>query len=215
MAPQPQLSLRHHTRADLAQKRGELREVILAAAIAEFAEHGLRGASTLGIAERAGISKTKLHYYISSKEELYQEALTQITTIWAELFEGISLDKGPEAFLTDYITRKVQFSLRHPAEVRMFASEVMRGAPMLHQNWAGSRAATLRAAERITAWADQGLIRRVDPLLLQFNIWALTEAYATLGVELRYMLELPQTAALNQTRITEELIALVLNGLRP
>ncbi len=210
-----ELSPRHHTRADLAQKRGELREIIRSAAIAEFSEHGLRGASTLGIAERAGISKTKLHYYISSKEELYQEALDHITTIWAELFEGIALDKGPQAFLTDYITRKVQFSLTHPAEVRMFTSEVMRGAPMLRQNWAGSRAATLRAAERISAWADQGLIRRIDPLLLQFNIWAMTEAYATLGVELRFMLDAPEASPLNQANITAELIKLVLNGTRP
>ena len=210
-----ELSPRHHTRADLAQKRGELREIIRSAAIAEFSEHGLRGASTLGIAERAGISKTKLHYYISSKEELYQEALDHITTIWAELFEGIALDKGPQAFLTDYITRKVQFSLTHPAEVRMFTSEVMRGAPMLRQNWAGSRAATLRAAERISAWADQGLIRRIDPLLLQFNIWAMTEAYAVLGTEVRFMLAVDDDKPLDRAAITAEISTLVLNSLRP
>ena len=214
MAAPEALSLRHVGRGDLARKRGELRDHIRAAAIAEFAEHGLRGASTQGIADRAGISKTKLHYYIDSKEELYAEALTHITGIWADLFEGIALDKGPEAFLSDYIARKVRFSLTHPAEVRMFTGEVMRGAPMLHAVWAGSREATLRASRLIGAWADQGLIRRVDPLLLQFHIWAMTEAYAVMASEARFMSGLGPDDPLDEAHIVAEITALVLNGLR-
>ena len=213
MASAP-VSLRHHLRADLAQKRGELRELIREAAIAEFAEHGLRGASTQGIADRARISKTKLHYYIDSKEELYQETLTHIITIWADLFEGIDLDHGPEAFLTEYIARKARFSVSHPNEVRLFTQEVMRGAPMLRRTWAQSRDATSRAAARIEAWADQGLIRRVDPMLLQFHIWAMTESYAVLATEVRFMSGLAEDAPLDPERIAAEITALVLNGLR-
>ena len=97
-------------------------------AILEFAENGLRGASTQGIADRVGISKTKLHYYISSKEELYQEALNHIVETWTEIYDGVTLNNGPEAFLRDYIARKVQYSLEHPAEVRLFVHEIMRGA---------------------------------------------------------------------------------------
>jgi len=208
------VSLRHHLRADLAQKRGELREHIRTAAIAEFAEHGLRGASTQGIADRACISKTKLHYYIDSKEELYQEALTHITTIWEDLFEGIDLDHGPEAFLTEYIARKARFSITHPNEVRLFTLEVMRGAPMLRRDWGQSRNATARAAARIDAWADLGLIRRVDPILLQFHIWAMTESYAILGTEVRFMSGLEADAPLDAEKIAAEITALVLNGLR-
>lgn len=202
------------SRPDLALKRVELREVIRDAAIAEFAELGLRGASTQGIADRAGISKNKLHYYIDSKEELYQEALDHIMEIWADLFEGISLDQGPVAFLTDYIARKVSFSLNHPAEVKMFTGEVMRGAPMLCDHWAGSREVTLRAAERIENWVAAGLIRHVDPILLQFHIWAMTEAYAVIGTEIRFMMGLDDAARLDQTAIAAEITALVLNGLQ-
>ncbi len=208
------VNLRHHQRADLAQKRGALRDHIRAAAIVEFAEHGLRGASTQGIADRAGISKTKLHYYIDSKEELYQEALSHITAIWADLFEGINLDTGPQAFLTEYIARKVRFSISHPNEVRLFTLEVMRGAPMLRRDWEGSRAAMARASARIDGWADQGLIRRLDPALLQFHIWAMTESYALLATELRFMTRLEDGAPLDEGRIAAEITALVWNGLR-
>lgn len=202
------------SRVDLAIKRNELRDVIRAAAIAEFAEHGLRGASTQGIADRAGISKTKLHYYIDSKEELYQQALDHIIRTWSELFEGISLDHGPKAFLTDYIERKIRFSLEHPAEVRMFAGEVMRGAPMLHNHWAGSRAATRRAIVRIESWIADGLIRPVDPMLLQVHVWAMTETYAVMGTEVRFMLGLAEGAALDAGHIAAEITQLVWNGVR-
>lgn len=202
-------------RVDLAQKRGELRDHIRDAAIAEFAENGLRGASTQAIADRAGISKTKLHYYIDSKEDLYQQALDHIIDIWAELFDDIPLDLGPEAFLSFYIARKISFSIHHPAEVRVFVNEIMRGAPMLRSHWAGSRAATLRAAERIQDWIDAGLIRAVDPILLQFNIWALTEHYALMAPEVRFMLGLADDDALDEARITVEVTSLVLQGLRP
>jgi AcrR family transcriptional regulator len=208
------LTQRHVGRGDLARKREELRDVIRTAAITEFAEHGLRGASTQGIADRAGISKTKLHYYIDSKEELYAEALTQITTTWAELFEGVALDQGPEAFLSDYIARKLRYSLTHPAEVRMFTGEVMRGAPMLHTVWAGSRAATLRASELFVTWADQGLIRRVDPFLIQFHIWAMTESYAVMASEVRFMSGLGRDDPLDEAHIVAEITAFVLSGLR-
>lgn len=203
------------TRSDLAQKRGELREVIRDAAIAEFAELGLRGASTQGIADRAGISKNKLHYYIDSKEELYQDALSHIMAVWADLFDGVPLEQGPNAFLSDYIARKVGFSLDHPAEVKMFTGEVMRGAPMLVHHWAGSRDATRRAASRIEAWVAEGLIRPVDPMMLQFHIWAMTEAYAVLGAEVRFMLGVEGDTPLDRAAISAEITEMVLNSLRP
>ena len=200
-------------RIDLAMKRGELREAIRDAAIAEFAEHGLRGASTQGIADRAGISKTKLHYYIDSKDDLYQQVLGHIVGIWADLFDGIALDQGPKAFLFDYISRKVHFSLQHPAEVRLFTQEVMRGAPMLEKHWAASRAVTLRAARQIDQWVADGLIRPVDPMLLQFHIWSMTELYAVMGTEVRYMQGFSAEAPLDAEHIVAEISALVLTGL--
>lgn len=202
-------------RVDLAQKREGLREAIREAAIAEFAELGLRGASTQGIADRAGISKTRLHYYISSKEELYEEALDHIIDIWARLAQDLPLDQGPEAFLADYVARKVDFSLDHPAKVKMFTSEVLRGAPMLRSHWAGSREATLAVVRRIERWMHEGKIRPLDPLLLLVHLWSMTEAYAVIATEIRYMMGLPEDAKLDRTLIAREITDLVLRGIRP
>lgn len=202
-------------REDLATKRNAIRETIRTAAIAEFSENGLRGASTQGIADRAGITKTKLHYHISSKEELYQEVLDHIVRVWAELFEGIPMNGHPDTFFANYINRKVRYSLEHPAEVKLFVNEVMRGAERLRDHWVGSRETTLRAAEKIENWVAEGLIRPVHPILLQFHIWALTEQYAVMAEEARFMLSLDRDALLDADLITAELTTLVLNGLKP
>ncbi|MBX2874947.1 MAG: TetR/AcrR family transcriptional regulator [Saprospiraceae bacterium] len=48
---------------------------ILAAAETVFHENGFKGARTTLIAKKAGVSRTMLHYYYSTKEELFQEVL--------------------------------------------------------------------------------------------------------------------------------------------
>ncbi len=58
-------------RAGGADTRGEL----LAAASAEFAEHGLDGTSMRGVARRAGVDAKLVHHYFGSKEELFTESV--------------------------------------------------------------------------------------------------------------------------------------------
>ena len=94
------------SRQDLVAKRAELKEEIHQAAILEFSENGLRGASTQGIADRAGISKTKLHYYISSKEELYQEVLKKIVGTWEEIYAGFPWEKVLRLFFGTILHEK-------------------------------------------------------------------------------------------------------------
>lgn len=202
-------------RAELAARREEMMQTIRQAAIKEFAAKGLHGASTQAIADRAGISKTKLHYYISSKEDLYVDALRHIVDVWAELFHGLDMNAGPERFLRDYIGRKIRHALDHPEVARMFTGEVMRGAPLLLPLWEASRQATATAATVIEGWIAAGLIRPVDPVLLQFNIWALTQHYALHLSEVRFMLNLSDSTPLDSDHIVDEVTELVLHGLRP
>lgn len=202
-------------RSDLAARREELMGTIRAAAIAEFALNGLNGASTQAIADRAGMSKTRLHYYIPSKQDLYVDALRHIVEVWADLFHGLDMTAGPERFLRDYIERKVRHAIDHPEVSRMFTGEVMRGAPFLHDFWDTSREATRHASQVIERWIAEGLIRPVDPVLLQFNIWALTQHYALHATEARFMLGLAEGAPLDASHIADEVTELVLRGLRP
>lgn len=187
--------------------------MIRSAAISEFAENGLLGASTQRIADRAGITKTRLHYYISSKEELYEDALEHVTGAWVDLFDEISETEDPRAFIASYIKRKVRFCLDNPDVVKLFAKEIMRGAPMLLDRFTRSRTTMQRAAAMINGWSDAGLIRRVDPVLLQFHIWAMTEHYALRQSEVQFMLGLASTDDLDVDFVVQEMTELVAFGL--
>ena len=68
------------------QGRERILGAIREAAIAEFSRHGFKGASTKAIAERAGLTKPQLHYYISSKEDLYEELLYSVLNGWSGAF---------------------------------------------------------------------------------------------------------------------------------
>lgn len=61
---------------------------ILAAAIEEIAEHGLGGARTRSIAERAGVNNALLHYHFRTREDLLVEAATTAFAALAEMAEA-------------------------------------------------------------------------------------------------------------------------------
>src|SRR4051812_24137805 len=83
------------------QNRERVLAAIRAAAIAEFSQNGMKGTSTQAIAERAGLTKPQLHYYIRGKEELYEELLMSVVADWKGIFDSASTDPGK--VLGDYI----------------------------------------------------------------------------------------------------------------
>jgi TetR/AcrR family transcriptional regulator len=81
-------------------KSGDLRgtrERILAAALNEFAEHGLAGARVDRIATRAGINKAMIYYHFDSKQALYDHTLMAmmeagVSRLSAQITEGVGLE---------------------------------------------------------------------------------------------------------------------------
>lgn len=75
----------------------DTRQKILAAAEQVFHSNGFKGARTTQIAEVAGISRTMLHYYFSTKEALFQAVLedtmgTVVNHLKKLIHEGDSLE---------------------------------------------------------------------------------------------------------------------------
>lgn len=162
---------------------------IRAAAITEFSLHGLKGASTQGIAERAGLTKPQLHYYIAGKDELYNELLTQVLYDWkvVQAFEGDLRD--PAAVLGNYIRLKLDHAFDHPEISRLFAREMLDGAPNLASFWPNSRNWTQKKIDIINGWIAQGLMRPLDARLLLMHIWAMTQHYADFAPQVAVMLD--------------------------
>ena len=99
------------SREKVLDRRQKIREAIREAAIEEFSANGMVGASTQAIARRAGLSKPQLHYYISSKEELYEETLLYIIDKWSNLFFLSSQSDDPKTVISDYIAIKIRHAL--------------------------------------------------------------------------------------------------------
>jgi len=88
-----------------------------------------------------------------------------------------------------YVRRKLDLARDYPRESRLFAGEIIQGAPRL----AGVIETDLRAlveekAAVLRAWMDEGRIARVDPVHLIFSIWALTQHYADFDAQVRLVL---------------------------
>jgi TetR/AcrR family transcriptional regulator len=159
---------------------------ILDAALPVFARHGFGGARVDRIAEAAGMSKANLLYYFRTKEALYLAVLTRTLDMWLEPLRELDASRDPAEALGRYIERKLEYSRFHPEASRLFAMEIMQGAPMLSRVLATDLAALVgRKVATIERWIADGRLAPVDPHHLIFMIWATTQHYADFAAQIR------------------------------
>jgi TetR/AcrR family transcriptional regulator len=160
-------------------------EAILDAALDVFATHGFRGATLDQIAEAAGLSKPNLLYWFASKEEVHRMLLERLLDTWFEPLRHLDPDGDPIAEITGYIRRKLEMARDYPRESRLFAGEILQGAPHIADVLAGPLKELVDAKARvIAAWAASGRIAPVDPRHLIVSIWAVTQHYADFDAQL-------------------------------
>jgi TetR/AcrR family transcriptional regulator len=173
-------------RSRIQQKK---REVILDAALEVFSLHGFRGATLDQIADLAGLSKPNLLYYFPSKEDVHTALLTGLLHTWLDPLRAMDPRGDPLREVMAYMRRKLDLARDYPRESRLFAGEILQGAPRMRAVIEGDLR-TLVAAKALvlTQWMEEGRIARVDPVHLIFSIWALTQHYADFDVQVRAVL---------------------------
>jgi TetR/AcrR family transcriptional regulator len=160
-------------------------EAILAAALDVFSAHGFGGATLDQIAEAAGLSKPNLLYWFASKEEVHRMLLTRLLDTWLEPLAHLDEAGDPVAEIVAYVRRKIEMARDYPRESRLFAGEILQGAPHIADVLAGPLKALVDGkAEVIRAWAADGRIAPVDPHHLIVSIWAVTQHYADFDAQL-------------------------------
>lgn len=165
------------------------REAILDAALDVFSQHGFRGATVDQIAQAAGLSKPNLLYYFPSKEAIHIELLSTLLDTWLAPLRQLDPAGDPKAEIEAYMHRKLEMSRSLPRESRLFANEMIQGAPRMKDTLEGDlRDLVGEKAAVIARWSDEGRIAAVDPYHLIFAIWALTQHYADFEVQVRAIL---------------------------
>jgi AcrR family transcriptional regulator len=90
------------------------RQKLLAAARAEFSEHGLAGGRVDRIGERAGVNKRLIYVYFGDKDGLFEEVIR-----WNRDAVGASVRFDAED-LPGYALRLYDYWQEHPDSVRLF-----------------------------------------------------------------------------------------------
>ncbi|QTF94455.1 TetR/AcrR family transcriptional regulator [Halomonas sp. BM-2019] len=186
---------------------------ILKAAEKVFARHGYRGASVQAIAEEAGLPKSNVLYYMGSKRGLYVRLLERMMARWNALLDDISADDDPAEVLEAFIRSKMQLSRRHPEGSRLFAAEILGGAPFLQEYLRGELRDWVQTRARIfEEWAERGLMDPVDPVWLIFLIWSATQHYADFEAQVLGITGKDELSDADVERITAFLTRVILKG---
>jgi TetR/AcrR family transcriptional regulator len=167
----------------------EKQDLILEAALDIFSLHGFRGATIDQIAEAAGMSKPNLLYYFPRKEEIHKRLIAEMLEIWLAPLKEMDSDGDPIPEIRSYIRRKLEMSRDFPRQSRLFANEMLQGAPrVIDMLETDLKALVDEKAKVITGWMDEGRLNRADPYHLIFAIWATTQHYADFDVQVRAVL---------------------------
>ncbi|MFV0383099.1 TetR family transcriptional regulator C-terminal domain-containing protein [Paracoccus sp. (in: a-proteobacteria)] len=177
------------TEPQLTRIQRRNREIILEGALTAFSASGFRGATIDQIADAAGLSKPNVLYYFASKDDIHRTLLTTLLDMWLGPMLSIDPEGDPLEEVIRYVHAKLDMSRDYPRESRLFAYEILQGAPHLNQILSGRlRYLVDDTVALLQRWMDEGRLARVDPHHLVFSIWAMTQHYADFEVQVRAVL---------------------------
>ena len=167
----------------------EKTELVLEAALDVFSTYGFRGSTIDQIAAQAGLSKPNLLYYFDGKEAIHSVLIERLMSKWLAPLHEMDDDGDPIEEIRRYIQKKLDMARDHPRESRLFANEILQGAPRVAPMLTGELKFLVDEKTLILRrWMDAGKLVPCDPYHLIFSIWATTQHYADFDVQVRAVL---------------------------
>ncbi|MGI9371571.1 MAG: TetR family transcriptional regulator C-terminal domain-containing protein [Hyphomicrobiales bacterium] len=171
------IKAKHSRKRTRIQERNEKR--ILDAGLEVFATFGFRGSTIDQIADKAEMSKPNLLYYFPSKQAIYVSVLERTLEYWLEPLAQLDPNGDPTEEIWGYIERKLAMSKSAPLASRLFANEILQGAPRIEKILAKDLKPLVEEKGAVVeTWIEQGKLNPVDPVHLFYMIWAATQHYA-------------------------------------
>ena len=187
----------------------------MAAAEEVFALKGFKGATTQEIADLAALPKANVHYYFKTKADLYNAVLEDVLVVWKKDAEAFDRSEDPTLALTEYIKSKMFHSFTRPHGSKVWANEIIHGAPVLGDEKLGKflNIWEKRKTIQIGRWIKQGKILPIDPHYLLFLIWTTTQHYADFEHQISVLNGNKPLSKAQQARATKNVIGIVLRGI--
>jgi TetR/AcrR family transcriptional regulator len=127
-------------------------------------------------------------YYFEGKEAIFVALLNELIDTWLEPLRRIDPEGDPLTEILRYVRRKLQMSAEMPRESRLFANEIVQGAPRFGNALAGALKDLFdEKCALLARWMAEGRIATVDPQHLIFSIWATTQHYADFEAQIRLL----------------------------
>ena len=187
--------------------------VILKAAEVVFAQQGFNGTRLSEIAKEAKLPKANLLYYFKSKEEIYRTLCQEILELWLSALGDISASDKPHDALRSYIEAKMDLSLRRPNASKVFALEIIAGAPVIGdylsddlKHWVSKQ------VEVFKIWQSRGEMADLSPQHVLFLIWAATQTYADFDTQINAVLGTKTLSANEYQKAVHTVTEIILRG---
>jgi TetR/AcrR family transcriptional regulator len=192
--------MREKTPRTRIQKKNH--EAILEAALNVFSRHGFRGSTLDQIAQEASLSKPNLLYYFPSKVAIHRALIDRLMITWLDPLHEMDSQGDPIEEIMAYVLRKLSMAREFPRESRLFANEIVQGAPNVADKISGDLKSLVdEKAAVIAGWSSDGKIAAIDPHHLIFSIWATTQHYADFDAQIRGILAVEDDAHFEQAQI--------------
>ncbi|TYK66630.1 TetR/AcrR family transcriptional regulator [Colwellia echini] len=193
--------------------REKNQQLILTAAEKLFSQLGYDGASMSMIAQEAEVPKANVLYYFKNKDNLYEAVFDRIIVTWNLGLKDISVDDDPAEVLYNYIKSKVTLAISQSMQSRLFATEIIRGAPYLQGYMRKNTRPWMREkCQILQAWMDAGKMDQIDPSHLLFSIWANSQYYADFQAEVLLLLNKLEYEDSDIEGITHSIAQITLKG---
>lgn len=207
-------TIRHKQHVEsLGQVRQRNEQAILDSAEIEFAQYGFEGGTIKNIAERIDLPKANIHYYFRSKLDLYKAVLNNVLVMWDSAFDGVDIHTDPAQALEAYIRAKVEFSKKHARASRIFACEIISGAPYLShylkddlQSWVSQK------CQVVQHWIDEKKMLPLNPIHLFITIWGATQYLGDFQTQVESALNTSPLEDQDYEALADSLVKLILGG---
>jgi len=189
-------------------------EKILLGAEKVFAEKGFAGTAMADIAAHVQLPRSNLHYYFSTKTDLYSAVLLGLLEVWKQDALCFETYDDPRLVLSSYIRAKMHHSRTRPHGSKVWANEMIHGAPTLGlaldaslYDWAKIKEAKIRQ------WVQDKRILPVEPSSLLYMIWASTQHYADFDHQVMIINDHQPLSDIQFERAVQTVTSVILRGI--